>query len=60
MIASGFRVQVIGLAFVFKSASLALEQVPTCIRKPTTNIFDKAIKFLHWLILVVLDEFRSF
>ena len=60
MTASGFRVRVTGLVFVFKSASLALKQVPTCIREPKTNTFDKSIKFLHWLVLVVLDGFRSF
>ena len=58
MAASGFRVRVIGLVFVFKCASL--KQVPTCIRKPKTNTFDKSIKFLHQLFLVVLDGFRSF
>ena len=60
MRASGFRVRVTGLVFVFKSASLPLKQVPTCIREPTTNTFDKSVKFLHWLVLVVLDGFRSF
>ena len=60
MTASGFRFRVTGLVFVFKSASLVLKQVPTCIRKPKTNIFDKSIKFLNWLFLVVLDGFRSF
>ena len=60
MTASGFRVRVTGLVFVFKSASLVLKQVPTCIRKPKTNTFDKSIKFLHWLFLVVSDGFRSF
>ena len=60
MTASGFRVRVIGLVFVFKSASLTLKQVPTCIRKPKTNTFDKSIKFLHRLFWVVLDSFRSF
>ena len=43
-----------GLVFVFKSTSLAQKQVPICIREP------KSIKFLHWLILVVFDGFRSF
>ena len=60
MTSSGFRVRVIGLVFVFKSASVVLKQVPTCIRKPKTNTFDKSIKFLHWLSLVFLDGFRSF
>ena len=59
MTTSGFSVRVTGLVF-FKSASLALKQVPTCIRKPKTNTFDKSIKFLHWLFLVVLDGLRSF
>ena len=58
MTASGFRVRVTGLVFVFKSASLVLKQAPTCIRKPKT--LDKSIKFLHWLFLAVLDGFRSF
>ena len=31
----------ISLVFVFKSASLALKQIPTCIRKPKTSSFDK-------------------
>ena len=63
------RVRVTCLVF-FKSASLVLKQVPTCIRKLKTIIFDKSIKFLHWLFLVVLmvlgrfmsflDRFRSF
>ena len=60
MTTSGFRVRVTGLVFVFKSASLTLKQVPTCIGKPKTNTFDKSHKFLHWLFLVVLDGFRSF
>ena len=60
MTASGFRVRVACLVFVFKPASLVLKQVPTCIRKPNTNTFDKSIKFLHLLFLVVLDGFRSF
>ena len=59
MTVSGFRVRVTGLVFVFKLASLALKQGPTCIREPKTNTFDKSIKFLHWLFLVVLDGFRS-
>ena len=57
---SGFRVRVTGLAFVFQLASLILKQVPTCIQKPKTNTFDKSIKFLHWLFLVVLDGFELF
>ena len=59
MMASGFRVRVTGLVFVLQSASLILKQVPTCIRKPKTNTFDKSIMFLYWLFLVVLDGFRS-
>ena len=54
MTASGSRVRVTGLVFVFKSTSLALKQVPIRIREP------KSIKFLHWLILVAFDGFRSF
>ena len=60
MTASGFRVRVTGLVFVFKSVSLVLKQVPTCIRKPKTNTFGKSIKLLCSLFLVVLDGFRSF
>ena len=70
MTASGFRVRVTGLVFVFKSACLALKQVPTCIRKPKTNTFDKSIKLLHWLFWSfqmvsgcftwILGRFRSF
>ena len=60
MKAPSFRVRVIGLVFVSKSASLTLKQVPTCIRKPKTNTFYKSIKFAHWLFLVVLDGFRLF
>ena len=48
MTMSGFRVQVTGLVFVFKSVSLVLKQVPACIRKTKTNTFDKSIKFLHF------------
>ena len=32
--------------FFFKSASLILNGVPTCIRISKTNTFDKSIKFL--------------
>ena len=58
MTASGFRVRVTGLVFVFKSAYLALKQVPTCIRQPRTNTFDKLDGF-RWF-QVLLDGFRSF
>ena len=60
MKASSFIIRVTGLVFVFKSESLVLKQVPTCIRKLKTNTFDKSIKFLQWLFLVVLNGFRSF
>ena len=61
MTASGFRVRATGLVFVFKSASLVLKHVPTCIRKPKTkNTFHKSIKFLHLLFLVILDGLKSF
>ena len=53
MTVSAFRVQVTGLVFVFKLASLTLKQVPTCIPKPKTNTFDKSIKFLHWFQMVL-------
>ena len=46
--------------FVFKSGSLVLNQVLTCVLKCKTITFDESIKFLHWLFLVVLDGFRSF
>ena len=67
MTTSGFRVRATGLAFVFKSASLVLKHVPTCIRKPKTkNTFHKSIKFsfvifgsFRWFE-VVLDSFRLF
>ena len=54
MTASGFRVRVTGLVFVFKSAFFALTQVPTCIWKPKT--FDKSINF----ILVIFGGFIRF
>ena len=54
MAASGFRVRVTGLVFVFNSASLALKQVPTCIWKPKT--FDKSVNF----ILVIFGRFIWF
>ena len=60
MTVSAIRVQVAGLVFVFKSASLILKQVPISIRKPKTNAFDESVKFLYWLFLVVLDGFGSF
>ena len=60
MSASGFRVRVACLVFVFKPALLVLKQVPTCIREPKTNTFDKSVKVLHLLFLVVLDGFKSF
>ena len=60
MTASGFRIRVTGPVFVFKSASHALKQLPTCIQKPKINNFDKWIRFLHWLFLVILDDSRSF
>ena len=64
MTASGFRVRVTGLVFVFKSASLALKQVPTCIWNP--KALDKSVKFI--LIIfgrfiwfqIVLGRFSSF
>ena len=34
-------------SFCFKSASLVLKQVPTCIPNPKTNMSDRSIKFLH-------------
>ena len=52
MMVSGFRVRVAGLVFVFKFASLALEQVPTCIQKPLTNTFDESSFYggYFWLL----------
>ena len=38
---SSFMIRV----FAFKSALLALNRVPTCVRKPKT--FDESIGFLH-------------
>ena len=57
MTALGFRVRVTGLVFVFKSASLVLNQVSTCTQ---TNTFDDSVKCLHWLFLVILDGFSLF
>ena len=53
------QIRVTDLVLVFKSASLVLKRVPTCIQKHKINTFGKLIKFLHWLFLVVLDGFRS-
>ena len=47
---AGFRVRLTEQAFVFKSAPLAIKQVPTCIQNPKSNTFDKSIRFLHWLL----------
>ena len=52
MTASGFKVRVTGLVFVF------LVFVPTCIRQPKTNTFDKLDGFIWFQVL--LDGFRSF
>ena len=60
MTVSGFSVQVTGLVFVFTSASLVLNLLGTCIRRPLTNTFDESIKILDWSILAVFDGFRSF
>ena len=60
MTASGFKIRVTGVVFVFNSLSLALKKVPTCIQKPKTNTSNKSIKFLHWLFLVSLCGFKSF
>ena len=40
--------------FVFKSVSLVLNRVPTCVPKRNTNTFDESIKFLDWLGLIHL------
>ena len=32
----------------------------TCVQKTKKNTFDESIKFLEWLYLVILDDFRSF
>ena len=60
MTVSGFSVQVTGLVFVFTSASLVLNLLVTCIRRPLTNTFDESIKILDPSILAVFDGFRSF
>ena len=60
MTATGFTVRVTSLFFLFKSASLVLKQIPACTRKHKTNAFGRLTKYLHWLLLVVLDGFRSF
>ena len=62
MTASGFRVRVTGLVFVFKSACLVLQQVPNCIRKPKTNTFDKSSFYFgySWSIQMVSGHFRWF
>ena len=44
----GVRLRATGLVFVFKSASLVLNQVLICIQKPKMSTFDESIKFLHW------------
>ena len=46
--------------FVFKSASFVLNRVPISVWKPKKNTFDKSIKFLNCLFLVVVDGFRLF
>ena len=59
MIASGFRVWVTGLGFVFKSASFFLNRVSTFVWKPNADTFDKSVKFwngLRWF-QVVLGRF---
>ena len=58
--ASGFRVGITGLVFGFKSAPLALEQVPTCIQKPRKIPLISQLSFDIDCFLVVLDGFRSF
>ena len=60
MTVSGIRVRVTGIVFVFRSTSLVLKQVPTCIPKPEKNTFDTSVKFLHQLFFVVLDGIKSF
>ena len=58
---SSSRVYVTALGFrVFKSASLVLNRVPSCVQKPEIYTFDESIKCLNWLYLVVLGAFRSF
>ena len=46
--------------FVFKLASFVLSRILTYIGKFKTITVDESIKFLHGLILVVLDGFRLF
>ena len=64
----GFKVQIVSqrqalgseIQFVFKSASLVLEQVPTCIRKPMKILLISQLSFDIDCFFVVLDGFRSF
>ena len=47
MTASGFRVQVTGLVFCFEvsiSGAEPIKRVPTCVRKPKTNIYEGHLK----------------
>ena len=44
--------QVTGLVFVFKVASLALKQVSTCAE---TDMLDESIKCIHLSFVVILD-----
>ena len=48
------------IVFGFKSAPLALEQVPTCIQKPRKIPLISQLSFDIDCFLVVLDGFRSF
>ena len=62
MTASGFRVTATVLVFGFKLASLVLKEVPTYIRKPKTNTFDKSILSFYigyfWSFQMVSGRFR--
>ena len=60
--ASGFRIQVTDLVFVFKSAFLVLKQVPTCIRKDKLPLISQLSFYIgyFWSFQMVLGRFRPF
>ena len=62
MTASGFKVRVIGLVFIFKSASLVLKQVPTCIRKRQIPLISQLSFYIgyFWSFQMVLGHLRTF
>ena len=46
--------------FLILIRHLILNQFATYIEKPKPNNFDESIKFLDWLLLLILDNIRSF